>query len=185
MLPKRLMYHSWLVRVVRMPLLMVMPRYSMSRRLHFMKSICIRVFVLFANHCPSCSGSSLQTIRCCGETAVYGSKGPLRPTQRFWNIKQLASTPADALAIPVSSSKKNVNCAAFGNMVRGEYAVHMVNNGADCEAVISGIPAEVKELKVYVTNTKDCMKETAVKVENGLVRVHLPAISFITLLSDK
>ena len=116
---------------------------------------------------------------------IYGSKGPLRPTQRFWNIKQLASTPADALAIPVSSSKKNVNCAAFGNMVRGEYAVHMVNNGADCEAVISGIPAEVKELKVYVTNTKDCMKETAVKVENGLVRVHLPAISFITLLSDK
>lgn len=85
---------------------------------------------------------------------IYGSKGPLRPTQRFWNIKQLASTPADALAIPVSSSKKNVNCAAFGNMVRGEYAVHMVNNGADCEAVISGIPAEVKELKVYVTNTK-------------------------------
>lgn len=116
---------------------------------------------------------------------IYGSKGPLRPTQRFWNIKQLASTPADALAIPVSSSKKNVNCAAFGNMVRGEYAVHMVNNGADCEAVISGIPAEVKKLKVYVTNTKDCMKETAVKVENGLVRVHLPAISFITLLSDK
>ena len=110
---------------------------------------------------------------------IYGSKGPLRPTQRFWNIKQLASTPADALAIPVSSSKKNVNCAAFGNMVRGEYAVHMVNNGADCEAVISGIPAEVKELKVYVTNTKDCMKETAVKVENGQVRVHLPAISFI------
>ena len=50
---------------------------------------------------------------------IYGSKGPLRPTQRFWNIKQLASTPADALAIPVSSSKKNVNCAAFGNMVRG------------------------------------------------------------------
>lgn len=38
---------------------------------------------------------------------IYGSKGPLRPTQRFWNIKQLASTPADALAIPVSSSKKN------------------------------------------------------------------------------
>ena len=116
---------------------------------------------------------------------IYGSKGPLRPTQRFWNIKQLASTPADALAIPVRSGKKNVNCAAFGNMVRGEYVVHMVNNGAECEAVISGIPTEVKELKVYVTNTKDCMKETAVKVENGQVRVHLPAISFITLLSDK
>ncbi len=116
---------------------------------------------------------------------IYGSKGALRPTQRFWNIKQLASTPADALAIPVSSSKKNVNCAAFGNIVRGEYAVHLVNNGAGCDAVISGIPASVKELKVYVTNTKDSMKETAAKVENGKVRVHLPPISFITLLSDK
>ena len=92
---------------------------------------------------------------------------PFASYASFWNIKQLASTPADALAIPVRSGKKNVNCAAFGNMVRGEYAVHMVNNGAECEAVISGIPAEVKELKVYVTNTKDCMKETAVKVENG------------------
>ena len=49
-------------------------------------------------------------------------------------------------------------------MTASQYAVHMVNNGADCEAVISGIPAEVKELKVYVTNTKDCMKETAVTV---------------------
>lgn len=112
---------------------------------------------------------------------LYGSEGPLHPTQRFWNMKQLAATPADALAIPVSSDKKNVNCAAFGNIARGEYAVHMVNNGADCQAVISGLPAEVKEVKVYVTNTKDCMKETTVKVENGQARVYLPAISFISV----
>ncbi len=116
---------------------------------------------------------------------IYGSKGPLQPTQRFWNIKQLASTPADALAIPITCSKKNVNCAAFGNIVRGEYALHLVNNGADCNALLSGIPTEVKELKVYVTNAEDCMKESVVKVENGEAQVHLPAISFITLLSDK
>lgn len=116
---------------------------------------------------------------------IYGSQGPLRPTQRFWNMKQLASTPADALAIPVVSSKKHVNCAAFGNLTRGEYALHMVNNGADCNAVISGIPAGVKELKAFVTNTKDSMKETIVKVENGQAKVHLPAISFITLLAEE
>ena len=62
-------------------------------------------------------------------------------------------------------------------MVRGEYAVHMVNNGADCEAVISGIPAEVKKLKVYVTNTKDCMKETAVK----LSLIHIWSASSVAL----
>lgn len=112
---------------------------------------------------------------------LYGSKGALHPTQRFWNIKQLASTPADALAIPVSSDKKNVNCTAFGNIPRGEYAIHMVNNGADCHAIISGLPAEVQELKVYVTNTKDCMKATTVKVENGQARVYLPAISFVSV----
>ncbi|MEL5893626.1 hypothetical protein AAE250_08990 [Bacteroides sp. GD17] len=114
---------------------------------------------------------------------IYGSKGPLHPTQRFWNMKQLASTPADALAIPVQSSKKQVNCAAFGNITRGEYAVHMVNNGADCNAVISGIPAGVTELTVYVTNTKDSMKKSTVKVQNGQATVHMPAISFITLLN--
>ena len=114
---------------------------------------------------------------------IYGSKGPLHPTQRFWNMKQLASTPADALAIPVQSSKKQVNCAAFGNITRGEYAVHMVNNGADCNAVISGIPAGVTELTVYVTNTTDSMKKSTVKVQNGQATVHMPAISFITLLN--
>jgi len=116
---------------------------------------------------------------------IYGSKGPLRPTQRFWNIRQLAATPADALAIPAVSSKKSVACAAFGNIVRGEYAVHLVNNGADCNAVISGIPAGVKGLKVYVTNANDCMKESLVKVEDGKTQVHLPAISFVSLLSVK
>lgn len=116
---------------------------------------------------------------------IYGSEGPLRPTQRFWNMKQLASTPADALAIPVKSSKKNVNCAAFGNKVRGEYALHMVNNGADCDALISGIPAEVKALKVFITNTEDRMTETVASVENGKAKVHLPAISFISLISKK
>jgi mannose/cellobiose epimerase-like protein (N-acyl-D-glucosamine 2-epimerase family) len=114
---------------------------------------------------------------------IYGSKGPLHPTQRFWNMKQLASTPADALAIPLTSSKKTVNCAAFGNITRGEYALHMVNNGADCDALITGIPAGVKQLTVYTTNTKDSMRETTVTVDGGQARVHLPAISYVTLLS--
>ncbi len=114
---------------------------------------------------------------------IYGSGGPLRPTQRFWNIKQLASTPADALAIPVTSDSPAVNCAAFGNVARGEYALHMVNNGASRTALVSGIPSGVKAFKVYVTNTQDCMKEVAtVPVANGEASVSLPAISFVTLL---
>lgn len=116
---------------------------------------------------------------------IYRSQGPLRPTQRFWNIKQLASTPEEALAIPVTSSKKNVNTAAFANIVRGKYAVHMVNNGADCNAIITGFPKEIQKAQVYVTNTQDCMNATEVVVENGICKVHLPAISFITILAEK
>lgn len=116
---------------------------------------------------------------------IYGSQGPLHPTQRFFNIKQLASTPADALAIPVDCSKKNVNCAAFGNYARGEYAVHIVNNGAACKAVIQGLPAGVSQCKVWTTNQTDQMTETLVSVVNGKAEVTLPPISFVTLVSVK
>lgn len=113
---------------------------------------------------------------------IYRSQGALRPTQRFWNMKQLASTPADALAIPVTSDKENVNTAAFGNIVRGEYAVHIVNNGAARPAVISGLPQDVKTVRIYKTNTKDCMAETEVAVEDGVVKMELPPLTFVTLI---
>ena len=32
---------------------------------------------------------------------IFGDNGPLRPTQRFWNLKQLASTPPRSFALPV------------------------------------------------------------------------------------
>lgn len=115
---------------------------------------------------------------------IYRSEGPLRPTQRFWNMKQLASTPEEALAIPLTVNKKTVNAAAFANLVRGEYAVHLVNNGAECYASITGFPKEVKKLKVYVTNTQDSMKEMVVQVHDGVAKVWMPAISFVTVISE-
>ena len=114
-----------------------------------------------------------------------GSKGLMRPTQRFFNIKQLASTPADALSIPTTCSKKTVNCAAFGNYTRGEYAVHMVNNGAGCKAVVENIPKGVSHFKVWVTNHTEQMKESIVPVTDGKVEVYLPPVSFVTLISMK
>ena len=47
---------------------------------------------------------------------VFGTVGPLQPTQRFWNLKQLASTPEGSFAIPAACSKEDINCAAFGNI---------------------------------------------------------------------
>ncbi|MBS1231783.1 MAG: hypothetical protein H6R35_621, partial [Bacteroidetes bacterium] len=74
---------------------------------------------------------------------IFGTQGPLHPTQRFWNLKQLASTPENAFAIPFTCNKEGINCAAFANLSRGEYAVHIVNNGAECQAIVKGIPSDV------------------------------------------
>ncbi|HYW97346.1 MAG TPA: hypothetical protein VE870_17265, partial [Bacteroidales bacterium] len=101
---------------------------------------------------------------------IFGTEGPLEPTRRFWNLKQLASTPAASYSLPVTCNKAEVNCAAFGNIARGEYAIHMVNNGAARKAVITGIPDGVKNLSVYVTDKEKGMEKIGeVPVKNGKV----------------
>ncbi|GHV22476.1 hypothetical protein FACS189428_4590 [Clostridia bacterium] len=114
---------------------------------------------------------------------VYGSEGPLQPTQRYWNLKQLASTPEQAFAFPVGSSKKEVNTAAFGNIARGEYVVHAVNNGAARNAIIKGLPAGKAAIKVYVTNQEQGMEEVHAykSLPNGDLEVQLPAMSFVSV----
>jgi hypothetical protein len=115
---------------------------------------------------------------------IYGTEGPLEPTRRFWNLKQLASTPVDAFALPVSVTKEEVNCAAFGNIARGEYAVHLVNNGAARKATIKGIPAGVSAFDVFITDeTKGMEKTGEIKVTDGQAEVSLLPAAFITLIS--
>ena len=117
---------------------------------------------------------------------IYRTEGPLRPTQRFWNLRQLASTPEDAFAIPVTSSKDGINCAAFGNIARGEYAVHIVNNGAGCPATITGIPPGVAKFDIYVTDHNLGMKKSGeVSVINGAVSFTLHQAGFTTLITEK
>lgn len=114
---------------------------------------------------------------------IFKTEGPLRPTQRYWNLKQLSETPADAFSLPFENDNANVNPAVFGNIARGEYAVHMVNNGAARKANLSGFPASVKKVKIYTTNTVDCMSETEAEVVDGKVSVNLPPISYVTVIS--
>ena len=116
---------------------------------------------------------------------VYGSEGILRPTQRFWNLKQLASTPEKSFALPFTCNKEEVNCAAFGNIASGKYTVHMVNNGAARTATIKGLPSDVKEVKAYITNEKTGMEETKViKTSSGGLSVELPPTSFISIYTN-
>ena len=114
---------------------------------------------------------------------IYGSEGPLRPTQRFWNLRQLSLTPENSFAVPALCSKKNINTAAFANIARGETAVHIVNNGAACEAEITGLPEHASQSTVYVTNAKLDSQEQELIPSSGSLRLTLPAESFITIIT--
>ena len=117
---------------------------------------------------------------------IFGTTGPLHPTQRFWNLKQLSSTPADAFAIPIVSNKEGINCAAFGNIARDQYAVHIVNNGAGRKAVIKGIPEGISKMEIYVTDNSRGMEKTGeIAVTGGIAEFILPPAGFISLLASK
>lgn len=115
---------------------------------------------------------------------IYGSEGPLRPTQRFFNLKQLASTPEDAFAIPTTVDKDNINVASFINTARGKSAVHIVNNAASCKAVISGLPASSSRALVQVTNSGSNSESQCLPVVDGTVEVFMPAESFISVFAE-
>lgn len=114
---------------------------------------------------------------------IYGSEGPLRPTQRFFNIKQLAMTPADSFAMPASVGKDNINVAAFVKGATNESTVHIVNNAGSCMAHVTGIPATCTEAVVYITNDKQHAEASLHAVKNGSLDVNMPADSFVSILA--
>ena len=115
-----------------------------------------------------------------------GADAPqMQPTQRFWNLKQLGSTPAGAFALPVSCDRPSVTCAAFGDIANGTYAVHIVNYGNTRQATLTGLPATIKELRIYVTDGQRGMKEGArVKAANGKADFTLDTFAYTTLIGN-
>lgn len=117
---------------------------------------------------------------------IFGTQGPLLPTQRFWNLKQLASTPAQAFALPFKCNKEGINCAVFANISREEYALHIVNNGAECQAIVTGIPSGVSSFEIFVTDKEKGMEKTGeAKVVEGKASFSLHKAGFTTLISKK
>ena len=90
-----------------------------------------------------------------------------------------------SFALPVTSSKATLNCAAFGNLAKGEYCLHMVNNGVACNALIEGFPERFRSAKVLVTNAEDGMKETLLTPSDGKLSLSLPPVSFVTLILEE
>jgi hypothetical protein len=115
---------------------------------------------------------------------VYGDNGPLRPTQRFWDLKQLAATPPNVFYLPVRCDRPGLTCTAFGDIAAGVYAVHIVNTGAARPTTLTGLPAEVKQLRVWVTDGQRGMEEGArIPVANGKAQFTLDPASYTTLVS--
>jgi hypothetical protein len=115
---------------------------------------------------------------------VFGDTTALRPTQRFWNLKQFASVPAGAFHLPVSCSRPDVTCAALGDIANGRYAIHLVNNGASHPATLRGLPHGVKELRVYVTDaTREMEEGPPIPVVNGSASFVLGPTSFTTIVA--
>ncbi|CAN5778113.1 hypothetical protein BH10BAC3_BH10BAC3_25380 [soil metagenome] len=116
---------------------------------------------------------------------IFGNNEPLRPTQRFYNLKQLASTQAGLKAMAVSSDKADVSIAALGDVDKNNYTVHIVNNGPARIANLSGLSAAVKFLHIVVTNKgKKMAGGRKIAVTNGKARIEMEARSYLSLFSE-
>jgi hypothetical protein len=117
---------------------------------------------------------------------LFGVEGPLRPTQRFWNIKQLGMVPPGSFILPASCDKEAISCAAFGDIAGGTYVVHIVNHGASRPVVLSGLPESVHELRIYFTDSKRGMEEgSRVRVSDGEAKFTVGAFGFTSVVSMK
>lgn len=115
---------------------------------------------------------------------IFNDNSPLRPTRRFWNLKQLAATPPRSFSMPVACDKQpNLTCAAFGNIAESIYTVHMVNNGATRTATLTGLPPSVKQLRLWVTDAQRGMQEAErIPVTDGKAQFPLAATSYTTVI---
>ena len=115
---------------------------------------------------------------------IFRSEGPLRPTQRFFNLKQLSLTPAYAFFVPTVCGKQDVNVAAFHKASTGQLAIHIVNNAASCQAHITGLPANMSRATVYITNRRQQAEEQTVQLAGGEASIEMPAESFVTVIAE-
>lgn len=116
---------------------------------------------------------------------IFGNNEPLHPGQRYWNLKQLSITPPNLYAMPITSDKQNVVCAAVGDNQKGIYAVHLVNTGTTREVDITGLPGSVKQLKMYTTTKELSMQDGGlIPVKNGEAKIKLLTTSYTTLISE-
>jgi hypothetical protein len=96
----------------------------------------------------------------------------------------MGSTPPNVFYLPAKCDRPGLTCTAFGDILSGVYAVHVVNTGAARPTTITGLPAEVKQLRAWVTDGQRGMQEgERIPVAGGKAEFQLDATSFTTLIS--
>lgn len=115
---------------------------------------------------------------------LYGDNGPLRPTQRFWNLKQLGNTPAGSFWLPVSCDRPGISCAAAAHIAQNRWSIHLVNNGAARTITIEGIPDTAKTFDVYLTDALHGMQRMeTVSVKDGKLQFVAAKQAYYSLFS--
>lgn len=115
---------------------------------------------------------------------IFDDTSALHPTQRFYNLKQLAMPPPGLFAMPISVSRPDIAAAALGDNKTQTYAVHIVNNGATRQVTLTGLPVGVKLLRRYTTSqTLGAREGTSVHVSGGQATFTVESQSFVTLLN--
>jgi len=117
---------------------------------------------------------------------MYKVEGKLRPTQRFWNLKQLGLVPPGSFILPATCDNDEISCAAFGDIKDGTYVVDLVNHGASRPVHLTGLPREVTGLTLYVTDARRGMEEEKrVRVSGGEASFTLDPFCFTTLVGGR
>lgn len=115
---------------------------------------------------------------------IFNTTGELRPTQRFWNLRQFGLASSGSFHLPIHCDGQNISCAAFGDIGSGVYTLHIVNNGAARKVRLTGLPNTVKQVRVYHTDaTRNMQEGKNINVTNGTAQFMLDSMCFTSLIS--
>ena len=108
---------------------------------------------------------------------------PIKTTQRWWQYKQLSDlTPPNAAILRVTSDRPEIIASALASTGQGVSVIHIANTGAERDAIISGLPDDLKEMRCWVTDhTRSMQPIYSGTVSGGTLEVTIPAQSFLTL----
>ncbi len=110
-----------------------------------------------------------------------------RPTMRFWCLKQLASTtPFGACELPIAVDTPAVHAAALYDPNTPALCIHLANLSATRQITITGIPTSIASLQTFMTNDEHSFSPSdPVRPENGTAQITLPALSYVTLTTQR